>query len=369
MGEQTEIDFDLGGVVGSRLIHARPDDAANVRRQLGLIESPLSREPDLSIRFVDALRLKPPLRYLGLHQSAFTDDAFVLFGERGKRVTLPFDTIGAGGEIECETGIGPIPMLVAMVNLVAVAKGVIPLHASAFNYRGTGVLVTGWAKGGKTEVLLPFALAGAGYIGDEWVYVASDGHRMFGLPEPVTLWDWHIDEFPKLRSFVTGRRRARLFGLRLAHRASDALGARLRSQGGAGTFIGKASALIERQRDVRVPPEELFGARLDDSGIDKILWVASHDEAEIRVVPVDPTVVVRRLVQSVEYEWLRLRSTYLQYRTAFPERHSELVERSESEQVQALEFALGSKEMYEVYHPFPAPIARLYKALEPVVRP
>jgi len=54
-----------------------------------------------------------------------------------------------------------VPHLLAVINLTALAKGVLPLHASAFTYRGLGVLATGWAKGGKTETLLEFAWLGA----------------------------------------------------------------------------------------------------------------------------------------------------------------------------------------------------------------
>ena len=81
-------------------------------------------------------------------------------------------------------GLPAIPLLVPIVNLTALANGALPLHASAFVHRGTGVVATGWSKGGKTEALLAFSANGARYVGDEWVYVAADGSRVSGIPSP-----------------------------------------------------------------------------------------------------------------------------------------------------------------------------------------
>ena len=80
-----------------------------------------------------------------------------------------------------------MPHLVALVNVTALAKGVLPLHATAFTAGSTGVLVVGWSKGGKTETLLGCMAAGAEYVGDEWVYLTDDG-QMLGLPEPIRVW-------------------------------------------------------------------------------------------------------------------------------------------------------------------------------------
>lgn len=67
-----------------------------------------------------------------------------------------------------------MPLLIALVNATALSKGVLPLHASAVTFEGTGPLVAGWSKGGKTEALLSFMRRGALYVGDEWVYLSAD---------------------------------------------------------------------------------------------------------------------------------------------------------------------------------------------------
>src|SRR5207247_6057089 len=65
LGRQNHLDYDVHGLVGIRLVDPSPTDAAAVARQLGPLESPLSRKPDIIVRFVKHLPTAR-LRYLGL---------------------------------------------------------------------------------------------------------------------------------------------------------------------------------------------------------------------------------------------------------------------------------------------------------------
>lgn len=177
-------DFDLHGAVGVRLIGATPAEAKAVRRQLGPIERPLDRAPDIEIEYVDRIMPDGPLRAISLDDAGFDGSAFVILRGRFKasvRVSIPLDLVGGPCRIVAEHGVGPIPLLVPIVNVTALGRGLLPIHASAFVHRNLGVLATGWAKGGKTETLLAFAARGATYVGDEWIYLTDDG-RMVGLP-------------------------------------------------------------------------------------------------------------------------------------------------------------------------------------------
>ena len=196
-GSSAPVDYDLHGIVGIRLLGASESDVAAVTAQLGPIRAVLDRDPDVVIRFVDRLPVSN-LRYLGREEAGFTDDAFLVLRSRKARarVQIPVEEIGGRCEIVCESGLPAVPLLIPIVNVTALAKGVVPVHAAAFVHRGSGVLVTGWAKGGKTESLLGFMSHGAEYIGDEWVYVSADGRRLRGIPEPVRVWDWHLDDLP-----------------------------------------------------------------------------------------------------------------------------------------------------------------------------
>src|SRR3990172_3169438 len=105
------------------------------------------------------------------------------------------------------------------------ARGALPLHASAFLWNGTGALATGWAKGEKTEALLAFLTEGATYVGDEWVYLAGDGARVFGIPEPIRIWDWQLEHVPWLGRRLPRGERARLAALRALSRVAARIGA------------------------------------------------------------------------------------------------------------------------------------------------
>ena len=166
------VDLDLHGIVGIRLLDAQERDVRTVVRQIGPLVRPLDGEPDIVVRFVDELPDAGRMTYAGWPDCAATDEDFYLLrGREGvaARTLLPVDDVGSRCEIVCERRAGHVPHLLAVINMTALRRGVLPLHASAFTYRGVGVLATGWGKGGKTEVLLALAARGARYVGDEWV--------------------------------------------------------------------------------------------------------------------------------------------------------------------------------------------------------
>ena len=149
--------------MGIRLIGADPADAAAVRRQLGPIERRLERSPEIEIEYVDRLSSDAPRRMIGRDDAAFDGSTLVILRGRFKaqvRVAIPFDRVGGPCRIVAERGARTIPLLVPIVNLTALERGLLPIHASAFVHDGRGILVTGWAKGGKIEVLLAFAARG-----------------------------------------------------------------------------------------------------------------------------------------------------------------------------------------------------------------
>src|SRR5207247_1046267 len=101
------------------------------------------------------------------------------------RARVDFRQIGGRCEIVSQSGLGPVPLLIGIVTVTALGKSFVPLHGSAFVHNATGIIVTGWAKGGKTEALLAFAEHGARYVGDEWILLSSDGRKVYGVPEHI----------------------------------------------------------------------------------------------------------------------------------------------------------------------------------------
>jgi len=367
-----QIDYDLHGLAAIRLLDATPADAAAVTRQLGPIQATLARQPDIIIRFVDRLSTSSPLRYLGVDDAGFTGDAFLVLRSKHKaqvRVQIPFEQIGHGCEIVCERGLPAVPLLIPILNLTVLANGALPLHASAFIHKGVGALATGWAKGGKTETLLAFMANGASYVGDEWIYISSDGRQMYGIPEPIRVWNWHLQDLPRYWALVGRRDRARLRGLNLLVRALDRASAGGRDSA-LRRLIRRVTPLLKRQLYVHLQPHKLFGQQASPltSPLEKVFFVASHESAEVTVQPADPQVIARRMVFSLQEERMEFMAYYLKFRFAFPDRRNELIEQAEERQRQVLQRVLADKEAYTVYHPYPVSIPALFEAINPFLQ-
>ncbi|MDX1416292.1 MAG: hypothetical protein R3293_18990 [Candidatus Promineifilaceae bacterium] len=366
------VDYDLHGLAGIRLVNAAEKDVATITRQLGPIQAPLDRDPDIVIRFVDELKLSSRLRYLGVDEAAFTDDAFLVLRSKHKaraRVQIPFQNIGGKCEIICERNIPAVPLLIPILNLTVLANGALPMHASAFKFGGKGILATGWAKGGKTETLLSFMAKGGTYVGDEWVYLSADGQRMYGIPEPIRIWEWHLQDMPQYWDSVKRGDRAKLRSLNLLVRSMDRT---VDSGIGRGTapvkLMQRMTPILKRQLNVQLPPRRLFGQEGVGPMMSKpeiILFVASHETDDIRVKEEDPLEIADRMVFSLLDERLDFMAYYLKFRFAFPKVKNDLIEGAEENQRKLLRKVLVGKETYSVLHPYPVSIPSLYEAVHP----
>jgi len=361
------IDFDLHGIVGVRLVDANARDVAVVVHQLGPIQTTLDRAPDITIRFVDRLSTRS-LRYIGL-DAAFSDDAFMVLRSKQKtkaRILLPMKDLGRPCEIVCEHGLAAVPLLLAIVNLTCLAKNVLPLHASTFQHEGTGVLVTGWAKGGKTETLLSFLAHGAEHVADEWTYLAEDS-RVSGIPEPVRVWDWHLRELPDFWARVPRRDRARLRALRMAARVTDWLAAGRLGRAGFPRLSGRIANLLRRQQSVQVPPHRLFGDRVGSmvGALDLVVFAASHDSPEIIVKEMDSAEIAGRMAFSLQEERQELMRYYRSFRFAFPQAANDLLDSAAERESRLLAERLAGRRALALLHPYPVSIPAIFDALAP----
>lgn len=365
-------DFDLHGVVGIRLVNATPGDVAAVKKQLGPIQTSLSRSPDIVIRFVKKIPLSSPIHYLGVDDAGFTNDAFLVF--RGKHqaqvtVQIPFEQIGSDQcQIICESGLPAVPLLIAILNLTVLSRGALPLHASAFNYNGKGILTTGWSKAGKTEMLLAFVAHGAEYIGDEWVYLSEDGRYMHGIPEPIRVWNWHLQQLPFYRAMISGGNLFRLQILSILVRLLSMLETGNIGRGGSFLkLIRRINVLLKQQMHVDLPPEKLFGKPPNaiKSSPDRVFFVASRDEPSITVQPIDSQEIVQRMVFSLQEERKEFISYYQKFRFAFPQASNQLIDQVEETQRRILSKVMAGKETYAVYHPYPFSIPDLFEVIRP----
>lgn len=372
-GTTGPVEFDLHGLVGIRLVDASPHDAATIGAQIGPMRAPLRREPDVVIRFVDRLALASPLRLIGVNDAAFTDDSFVVLRSKHKvpaRVSIPFDALGGRCEITCERGLPAVPLLIAVINLTALNNGALAMHASAFRHDDVGVLVTGWSKGGKTETLLGFLSHGAEYIGDEWIYLSGDGERMYGIPEPIRVWDWHLDELPAFRRQLGRRTRLRLETLRrltslmthVAHSPPMRFSAMKQR-------LHRVSDALARQQYTHISPQKVFGEGFGtlQAPFDKVIFVAGHQSPRITVERISPDEIAQRMIWSLQEERGELMSFYRKYRFAHPGARNSLIDRAPEIERERLNSILRGKECYAVHHPHPVSIPALYEKINPLI--
>ena len=359
-------DFDLHGIVGIRLVDAEPGDCARVARQLGPITGRLTGTPDITIRFVDRLDTGP-LTYVGVGDTGFDEDGFYLLRGRGgapAKALFPFDQVGEHLEVVCEREMPAVPHLLPAINMVALSKNVLPLHASAYEQDGRCVLVTGWAKGGKTESLLAAMQRGACYVGDEWIYITQDGEIM-GLPEPIRLWAWHLAQQPDVLSSRTASERRKLSVWRNLASLAEAAGT-----SGAGSGLARrAQPLLQRQAYLQISPEELFGReRMSLHGrLDAAVLMLSHDCEDIIMERARPDELSGRMAASLTYEREQFMAHYRQFRFAFPSRRSTMVETAAVTEERLLRATFDGRAAGKVSHPYPCDIAALGDAVSRVV--
>ena len=364
------IDLEVHGVVGVRLIGATTRDAAKVERHLGAERTSLDRDPDIVIRFTERLSV-PAITYLGLNSAAFADDGFYILDKNDGKIQarIHFDQIGGQCELLCANGLDSIPLLMDIVRFSFLAKRYIPLHASAFRYEQTGVLVMGWAKGGKTEALLAFANHGAEYVGDEWVLLSADGGTMYGLPVSVAIRDWHVEHVPHLVPRVSLEHRILFNMIRFLERLYAIWGFTPWSKSLLRRMLGRGLPRVRQQLIVRRHPRDLFRGRYCEGGVamDKLFMTMSHSGSDFTVTPSDPLDVARRMSASVVYEHAQFFDYYEAFLFAFPHRRNTFLDEMGTLHEQLLCQALDGKEAYDIVHPYPFSFETLFDTMRPFV--
>ncbi len=363
--------FDLHGKVGIQLADARPLDCRLARHELGLAVAAAPTAADLVLRFADHVGGSSAERLIGRDDVAFTEDAFILIRAKHRaRVRIPFDRIGGDTcELVFQRGSSTLPLLPSIVNATAMARGMLPLHASAFRYQGQGALVTGWARGGKTTSLLGFMARGAEFISDDWAYVDLDHARMHGLPKSLEVSDRQLAELPQYRDRVAGGQRWRM---RSAWMAEQVIGGMAASRWGRNVvprvLVKHLLPALRRRRSVEVSPRRLFGAAANSnplaSPVDVIFFTMSHTSPEVLVEPAKSGELVERTALMLEQEYAELRATYRKFRFAFPGRQNDLLDHLEEVLRERLARLLASTTAFLVYHPYPVRAEAMFEALQ-----
>jgi hypothetical protein len=361
------VDYDLHGIVGIRLLNPGSGNVKAADSQLGTFRSLLTREPDIIIEFVDSLSTNEPLNYLGSGEFAFTKDAFFINGDEQKGISLqiPFDQIGKQCRIVCKKPIFPVSLLMNIVNLTALANGTLPLHASAFSYEGLGYLITGWSGGGKTGSLLSYLAQGASYVSSEYVFISPDGNKMFGIPQPVRLRDWHLQTLPQFSESIKPGEKRHLRAIKFLQFFISFFTKELFSKLFPGSISSKIAKFLQRQLYVDVSPYELFGKECVNlsSSVDKVFITYSYANPEIVIQKTEFRDAARRINNLHQYEFSKFMKYYAAFLFAFPDLRNEFLENANNLQLEQLKQFLADKDIYSIYHPHPVSLPGLFKAM------
>lgn len=362
-----QVDYDIHGLVGIRLIDPSAPDVEAVSEQIGLPE-PLSRDPDISIRFVKEVGLRRPLKWIEPGALGFAEEGLFVFASDGgaepaSRVNV--DASSRRWQLESRSGLGTVPLLLPLVDLIMSRRGLLALHASAFTYNAKGVLVAGWARSGKTTSLLAFMARGAAYIGDDRVYLRTEDNRLYGLPTPVTIRAPHLDELPRYGESAGWRARSRLRVFAAVERAAGAAAA---IDGLASAQVARRIAGLASDASISISPYALFGRSSFEGRLEKAFLAIAHDSSDVRAEAIEPHDLAQRLLFSLRAERLRISELDFAFHFAFPDHPFAFSKEEEDIELDALAGALGRGETYVVYHPHPAPADALQRAMAPLIR-
>lgn len=364
------LDFDINGIVGIRVLEALPVDVHRLVNQFGIYQAPLNREPDITLRFKNDLSPQSII-YLGLRSTAFTErDFYILENKKGKLIArIPFEDIGNPCEIVFVSGNSSMELLFDIIKLTFLRKNYIPIHASAFHFKGIGVLVAGWTKGGKTEALLSFVNQGADYVGDELVFLSKDGEIMFGIPIGVTLWDWQFKYIPRLLPRIDLGRKILFKGINLLDGIYGGIGNGKLKDFFPVEILGRAVPFMRRGLKITYLPQRLFEGRFCQGEVrfDKVFLIMSHNEQSVTISSCNPIEVAQRMASSNEQELIQFFDYYRAFRFAFPGSRNEFLEGASELQRQLLYNALDGKEAFKVLHPYPVSLDNLFDQLQPFV--
>lgn len=362
-------DFSLHGLLTVQLVNAPQWAMEELVQLLGPSSGTPGTEPDITVVFAGELGSREELRYIGLLESAYQGDRFYQLDRSSRRITFDFERFGEPCEFICEGSANVFPYLLPIIGLRLLRKGYLMLHSSAFVYDGAGIVVTGWQKGGKTEMLLSFMAAGAEYLSDEWTILSPSEGKMWGISGTLQIWDWHLRYLPEYWGRVRPSDQRRLRLLRMYQRAYRLIPGAWKGHGPIGQLLDRLSmdGGISLLGQTRSSPKRLFGDRLwrGPAPIDLIFLAGVG--SKIRVSQCDSEEVARRMVASLAFERRELLARYEQFRFAFPGRSNRFLESAGELDLQLLSDALDGRPAYEVLHPYPVPLRALHRACDPLL--
>ena len=369
MTENRTIDYDLYGIVGIRLVNPAENDIKNLSNLYGSFRSELKREPDIIIFYRKDWQLKD-ISYVGVGEAVFNDDGFYILsnGCLSLKTQIPFEQIGDKCELVCDQGIGEIPLLNRIISLTFLKKKYLPIHASAFSFNNVGALVIGWSKGGKSESLFSFMKKGARFVGDETVIISSDGKKMFGIPVPVSVWEWQLTEIKELMPPLNITKKILFKTIHFIDNMHKVFNKSFLKNNSFIKLTGKALPVLKKLLNIRIEPEVIFKGKVQWSptNLDKLVIIMSHNKDDIEVTKYNKNDVADMMITSNLYELDYFYDYYSKFKFAFPSFKNDFLENVENIYNNLLPSAISGIDVYKVQHAYPVSFEKLFAAMEPI---
>ncbi|MBA3404431.1 MAG: hypothetical protein H0U13_07100 [Gemmatimonadaceae bacterium] len=196
-----------------------PPRARGVLRSLLGIERRHEGPADIRVRFVERISWSNDQRRAG--PDAVWDGRHFGVRQPGGWLLIPFaDLDEPSYELMCEQGVSGLPILRSLLQIQALRKGFVPVHGSAFLYRGLGFIATGWPRAAKTGMMLAAVDGGGAVIAAENACVDPESLLLFKATEPVRTRAWHVRQLGSDRLVGANTRTRLLFADRMLEAAT-----------------------------------------------------------------------------------------------------------------------------------------------------
>jgi hypothetical protein len=302
-----------------------------------------SSSGEADIRFEAVAKIGHESRLMAAGVYGYCAEGLLAYTKEGKKLLIPIEKLGQPFSIIVEDGAKSLPAIESVLHLCAFTKGAIPLHASAFQQDGEGVLVAAFPHGGKTSLLLAALAEGANFISDDWLYLKNGA--ILGLPIPLSIRSWQVQQLPKIKTQAEQRL------MRLAAWLSRS--------------VPKLSAWFDKRAGLRVSAKKLFPQATMSKAKASIFCLSIVYESEdVCIEAVSQERFLALLMEIQMQEWDSILRLYRLYRAEYPEKANAVLDDFEGNLRAALQESLKGLRLYCVYQPHPVSLKTVYAAFQ-----
>jgi hypothetical protein len=343
------LNYSIHEFIKIELINPSEETNRFFEAQLKYFHSSLVEAPNLSINFVDRLPSRGTLRYVG-GSAAYDDKNFYLIDRFGHMATLPMERFpedGIGIVAECKIHSMDLYryIIIPILRSQLLRHGMAFLHASSLYFMGKGILITGWAGSGKTNLLLSLMEEGGRYMGDD-LSILSEKGTIYAYPEPLSLYDENLWYFRKIANGPGISKKRDLFVKRTFDRIYGLIYPRMRRN-------STTARMLARLKDLS---KELSAQEMIPDKIEKIcpldicIFLTRTNQGKLEIVEREKEAFVEMIMANLAFEFSYIRRYLLMYESAF-RKDSTSIKETECRERQILEKAFDGRKLYEILIP------------------